>query len=142
MTQPVVRPLLLPAVADPLPEDAVLVAQPVAHRRELQCRHGIEEAGGQPAEPAVAQSRVRLLVQDLDPLAAALVERLLDQGIEHEIHDVVGERAANQKLDRNIVDPLRILPRVGLVRPQPAFGQNVSHRAGGRFVALPFVGGL
>ncbi len=44
----------------------MLIAHSVAHRRKLQRRHGIEETGGQAAEPTIAEARVRLLVQDLD----------------------------------------------------------------------------
>ncbi len=66
----------------------------------------------------------------------------LDQGIEHQVHDVVGERAADQKLDRDIVDPLRILARVGLVGAQPAVREDVADRAGGGLETLPRVGQL
>ena len=41
MAQPIVRALLLPAVANSLPEDAMLVAQSVAHRRQLHRRHRV-----------------------------------------------------------------------------------------------------
>jgi len=70
MTQPVVRALLLPAVADFLPEDAMLVAQSVAHRRQLHRGHRVEEARGQTAEAAVAQTRIGLLVKHLPPTRA------------------------------------------------------------------------
>ena len=136
MAQPIVRPLLLPAVANLLAEDAVLVAQPVAHRRQLQRRHRIEIAGGEPAQAAVAQACIRLLVEDLHPAPAVLVEGALDYRIEHEIEDVVGERAADEELDRQIVDALRVLARVGLVGAQPTVGENVSHGACGRLVAF------
>jgi len=65
-----------------------------------------------------------------------LVESLLDHGIEHEVHDIVAERAANEKLHRDIVDPLRILACVGLIRTQPAFRKDVSYRSGGGFIAF------
>jgi hypothetical protein len=141
IAQPVVRALLLPAVANFLPEDAVLVAKPIAHRWQRHRRHRVQEAGREAAEAAVAQACIGFLVKNLHPLAAVLVEAPLDHGIEHEVHDVVAERAANEKLNRDIIDPLRILARVGLLRTQPAVRKNVSHRAGGGFVALPRVGG-
>jgi hypothetical protein len=71
-----------------------------------------------------------------------LVEGPLDHGIEHEIHHIVAERAADEKLDRDIVNPLRILACVGLVGTQPALRQYVSHRAGGGLVAFARIGGL
>ena len=142
MTQPVVRALLLPAVAKLLPKDAVLVAHAVAHRRELECGHRVEETGRQPAEPSVAEAGVRLFVENLDPLAAVLVESLRDDGVEHQIHDVVGERPADEEFDREIINPLRILARVSLVRAQPAVRKDVSHRPGGGFKPVPSVGRL
>ncbi len=95
----------------------MLVAQSVAHGRQLHRRHRVEEAGRQTAKTAIAQTRVRLLVKDLPPLAA--VKTPPDHRIEHEVQNVVAERAADEKLDRNVVDPLWILVRVGLVRLQP-----------------------
>ena len=116
MFEPIVRAFLLPAVAYFLLEDAMLVAQSIAHRRQLHRRHRVKEAGRQPAEAAIAQPGVGLLVKDLPPFAAVAAETLLDDRIEHEVHDIVAERTADEKLDREIVDPLRILARVGLVR--------------------------
>ena len=101
-----------------------------------------EEAGRQTAEPAVAQTCVGLLVKNFPPLVSVLVEGLPDHRIEHEVHDVVAERAADEKLDRDVVDPLRILACIGFVRAQPAVGKSVSHRAGGGFVAFARIGGL
>ena len=99
-----------------------------------------EEAGRQTAKAAVAQARVGLLVKNLPPLVAVLIESPLDHGIEHEIHHVVAERAADQKLDRDVVDPLRILARVSLVGAQPTIRNDVPHRTGRGFVALARVG--
>jgi hypothetical protein len=117
-------------------ENAVLVTQAIADRRQLHRRHRIQEAGGQAPQPAIAESRVGLLMEDLPPLAAVFAETPLDLGVEHEIHDVVAERAPNKELDRKIVDPLRVLARVSVIRLQPAAGKNVSHRAGRGLVAL------
>src|SRR5262245_4019325 len=57
--QPVIRLLTLPAILDGLLEDAVLVAQTIAHAGNLHRRHRINEAGRQPAEAAVAQPSIR-----------------------------------------------------------------------------------
>ena len=76
--EPVVRLLALPAVLDGLFEDAVFVSQAVAHGRQLHGRHRVQEAGRQSAEPAIAQRRVRLLLEQLDPVdadAAAVASR-------------------------------------------------------------------
>ena len=72
--EPVVRLLVLPAVLDRLPEDAVFVAQAVAHGRQLQRGHRVEEAGRQAAEPAVAQAGVGLLLEQLEPVEVLLLD--------------------------------------------------------------------
>lgn len=63
--QPVVRLLELPAVLDALLEDAVVVAQAVAVRREADRGHRVEEARRQTPETAVAQTRVLLDLLEL-----------------------------------------------------------------------------
>jgi hypothetical protein len=128
--QPVVGLLALPAIGQRLPEDAVLVAQPVAHRRQLAGGQGIEEAGGEPAEPAIAEPGVGLLVEQPDPVEIVAPHRLLDHRIEQQVVDVVGQRPADQELHRQVVDPLRVLPLVGLLGVEPAMGEQVAHRPG------------
>src|SRR5580692_7401027 len=45
--QPVFRRLLLPAVANDLPEQAIVVANAVAMSGDRQCRHTVHETGGE-----------------------------------------------------------------------------------------------
>ena len=61
VAQPLVGHLDLPAVADLLVEDAELVADAVADRRDLERRERVHVAGGEPAEAAVAEARLLLL---------------------------------------------------------------------------------
>ena len=77
--QPVVRLFVLPAVLDGLLEDAVFIAQAVAHGRELHRGHGIEEAGRQAPEPAITQTRVGLLFEQLEPIEVLLLDGLSAQ---------------------------------------------------------------
>ena len=128
--QPVVRLFLLPAVLDRLPEDAVFVAQPVAHGRELHRRHRVEEAGRQAPEPAVAQARVGLLFEQLEPIEVLLLDGLLRERIEQEVGDVVGQRAADEELHREVVDALGVLALVRVLRVDPSLRKDVPHGAG------------
>ena len=109
---------------------------------ELQGRHRSRKQAAKRPRPPLPKPASGSSSNNFHPLPAVLVEGPLDYGIEHEIHDVVAERAADEKLDRDIVDPLRILARIGLIRAQPALRKNVSHRAGGGFVAFSRIGGL
>ena len=83
----------------------------------LQRGQRVDEAGRQPAEAAVAEPGVRLLLERArsSPTAgrstASPHERL-----EPQVDDVVGQRAADQELHRQVVDPLRVLALVGLPR--------------------------
>ena len=140
-TEPVVRVLPLPAVLDRLPEHAVLVAQPVAHGRQLHRRHRVEEAGREPPEAAVAEAGVGLLLEEAEPVEVVLRDDLPRDRIEQQVHDVVGERAADQELHRQVVDPLRVLALVGLLGAYPSLGQDVAHGASEGLEAFARSGG-
>src|SRR6516225_5315990 len=58
--QPAVRVFHLAAIFDGLPENAVLVPETIARRRDLHRREGVDEACGQAAEAAIAESGVGL----------------------------------------------------------------------------------
>ena len=72
---PVVRQLDLLAVNNALAEDAEFVADGVARGRDVERRHGVEIAGGEAAEAAVAEARVRLALKNVRCAKAQLVER-------------------------------------------------------------------
>jgi hypothetical protein len=135
-TEPVVGRFLLPPVPHGLPEDAVFVAQAIPHGRDLHRGHRIEEAGGQAPETSVAEPCVGLLLQELEPVELPLLGRLSRQVIEKEVGDVVGERATDEEFHREVVDALRDLALVGLLRAHPSLGENVAHGAGHGLEAL------
>ena len=93
---------LLPAVLDRLPEDAVLVAQPVAHGRELHRGHRIEEAGGEPAEPAIAEAGVGLLLEKRQPVELLLVRKRPRNRVEAagSVMLLASERPIRNSIDR------------------------------------------
>lgn len=62
--EPVVGLFELTAAAEGLSEDALLVAQAVAHGGELEGGHGVEEAGGESSEAAVAEAGIGFLLED------------------------------------------------------------------------------
>ena len=139
--EPVVRLFVLPAVLDGLAEHAVFVTQPVAHGRELHRGHRVEEAGRQAPEPAVAQARVGLLFEQAEPIEVLLLDGLPGERIEQEVRDVVGQRAADEKLHREIVDALGVLALVGVLREHPALREDVPHGAGEGLETLARAGG-
>ncbi len=121
---------------DGLPEDAVLVAQPVPRGWELHRCHRVEEASRQPPESAVAQSGIGFLFQEADPFEVFLSDGLLRHRLKQEIYYVVGERAANEKLHGKVVDALGVLARIRVLTVQPSLRQDVSHRTSKSLEAL------
>ena len=109
--QPVVGLLYLAALHDLLLKDAQLIADGIAGGRDLQGGHGIQIAGGQTAQTAVAQTGVRLLLKEVGGGVAQVLQRLL-QGIQQaEIVGVLLQRAAHEELHGQVVDlPLLVLP--------------------------------
>ena len=91
-----------------LAENAVFIAQTVADGGVLQGRQGIDEAGGEAAEAAVAETGVRLLLDQYLEVPALLLHRLPHDRVRREIHDVVAKRPAEQKFHRQVVNALRI----------------------------------
>ena len=76
--EPFVGIFLLPALIDDLAEQAVIVADAVADRGDRQRRHALHEAGGEPAEAAIAERRIRLAFAQLRQRHAEIAERDLE----------------------------------------------------------------
>ena len=89
-TQPVVRLFMLPAALDGLFEDAILVTQPIAHRRQLHRRHRVEKASRKTPEPAVSETSVGLFFDEADPIDVLLLGNSLREGIEQKVGDIFG----------------------------------------------------
>ena len=95
-----IRPLFLPAVFDRLLEHPVLVTEPITHRRQLHCRHRIQEACRQTSQTAIAEPSVGLLFEQGEPIYPLLLDQFFRDRIEQKVFDVVGQRSAKQELNR------------------------------------------
>ena len=104
--EPVLRRFLLPAAADDLAEQAVVVADAVAVRGDGQRRHAVHETGGEAAEAAIAERRVGLDPAQVRKIDAELVERFRHRLRDAEIGQGVEQQAADQELERKIIDAL------------------------------------
>ncbi len=128
LPQPVFRVLDLTAAAKALPEQPVLVADAIAHRRAAQRRQALHEAGREPPEAAIAQRRVGLVLKRRGEVDAQLGHRLLDLVAHPDIDDRVLEQPADQEFHRQVVDPL-LLPLVGRPRRrEPGIDESVPDR--------------
>ena len=104
--EPVLGRFLLPAAADDLAEQAVVVADAIAMRGDGQRRHAVHEAGGETAEAAVAERGVGLDPAQVREIDAELVERLRHRLGDAEIGHRVEQQAADQEFEREIIDAL------------------------------------
>src|SRR5436309_3050881 len=95
MSQPMVGLGDLKAVVNALPKNPVFVSQSIAHRRNLQRGQRVNKTGRQPAQAAVAQTRVRLAFDDVMPIEAWLsAEDFANVMLKVQIDDVVNQAAA------------------------------------------------
>ena len=134
--EPVLRPFLLPAVVQPLFEQAVLVADAVAVGRNAERRHRIHEAGGQPPEPAIAERGVRLGGADAVEIDAEAFERAPRRRHEAQIGQCIEKKPADEEFDRQVIDPL-LLFVLGLgARLHPDIDDAVADGEGGRLIPV------
>ena len=88
----------LAAVVDFLAEHAVFIPQAIADRGNLERRQRIDKTGGQPAQAAIAQPGVWLLLEQHVPVLACIRgEVVADELLYLQIGNVVGKRSPDQK---------------------------------------------
>ena len=58
------------------------------------------------------------------------LDHVVHDRVEQKVGNVVGQRSADEKLHREIVDALAILALIGLLRTQPSLREDVAHGAG------------
>ena len=102
--QPVVGQLHLLAVHDLLLEETQLVADGVAGGGDLQGGHGLQVAGGQTAQTAVAQAGVGFHLEEVGGGEAQVLNGLLQLGQDAQVVGVFLQGAAHEKLQGQIVD--------------------------------------
>ena len=139
--EPVVGFLDLVAVLDGLAEDAVVVADAVAVAGELEGGEGIEEAGGEAAEAAVAEAGVAFEVAQDVPGEAEVGHGLLDAFIHLEVDDIVAHGAADEVLHGEVVGALGAGLVVGDGGADPAVDEAVADGEGEGVVAVVVGGG-
>src|SRR5262249_44974076 len=140
VAQPVVGIFLLPAVYKRLPKHAVLISQTITGRRKLHSSHRVEKAGSESAKTSVAETCVRLLLDQFEPVNTVLFDHSLNYWVEQQIRDVIGQRTPEKKLHRQVVNPFRILSLIRGFGLHPALRQDITHRVSESFEALPRAG--
>ena len=134
--QPVVVLLDLVPAVDLLLEHPEVVADAVPDGRHLQRRQRVHEAGGQPAEPAVAEAGIPLALEDLPEVEPVVGGHLHRRVVEAHVHETEAEAAPGQELRREVADPLDVLLDVRPLGRQPAVNQPIADRMGERVVEI------
>ena len=128
LAQPVLRGLDLTAPLEQLAEQAVLIADPVAIGRAADRRHRFHETGRQPPQAAIPKRGIRFIADQCPQIHADRRHRSIGLVVKAEIDDRILQQAPDQKLHRQVADPL--MPRrPGLAgRGEPRPDDPVAHR--------------
>ena len=97
--EPFVGGLVLGAVHDLLLEEAVAITHAVAVARDALVRHGVEEAGGEAAQAAIAERRIGLVLLERVEVAPKLGQAVLHKVMDAKVQQVVIEQTTDQELD-------------------------------------------
>ena len=128
--QPVVGQLDLLAVHDLLLEDAQLVADGVAGEGDVQGGGGVQVAGRQTAQAAVAQTGVGLLLEEVGGGEAQGLNGL-GQGLHHpQVVGVLPQGTAHEELHGQVVDLAGVLVPLLVGGFELALGDDVPHHQG------------
>ena len=126
--EPAVGFLDLLSIDDALAEDAVVVAKTIAHAREIQRTQRVEEAGGQAAKTAIAETGVDFEVTQGVPVETIFLEGLGAFLVELEVDDVVAEETSDKELQREIGDATLVLGVVTLLGVHPPLDDPITDR--------------
>ena len=126
--EPVLRQFVLPAVVDALLEQAVLVADAVAIGRDAERRQAVHVAGGEPAEPAIAERGIGLDVAQPIEIGAEAFQRGARRLDQPQVCQRVEQQAADQEFYRQVIDAFFLCP-LGLgARRAGSVDDAVAHR--------------
>ena len=127
---PVVRQLHLLSLHDLLLEDTQLIADGIAGGGDLQRGHAVQIAGGQTSQTAVAQTGVRLHVENIRRLEAQLADGGGQIVQQLQIEGVFHQAAPHEKLQRQVVHLALFLVRRLLPRLDAALRHDVAEHHG------------
>jgi len=140
IAQPVVGNLYLGAVNNFLSEDAVLITDAVAVRRNRHGRHRVKKTGGQSSQTAVTKPGILLLGKNLGEIMAERFHGVTEIIQQSQIQQRVFQRTPHQKFQRDVIDPLGVFIVICLLRVHPAGYHPLSYRVGKGDVDITFQG--
>jgi hypothetical protein len=106
LAPPTVGTFDLVALANFLAKQTKFVVDPVGISGHVEGCQRIQETGGEPPQAAVAQRRVRLLIEKDLQVDAVLSQKVAADVHDAEVEEVVLQRAADQELQRQVIQLL------------------------------------
>ena len=103
LREPWIGIFLLEVVLEGLSEEAQVVVQADSLAGKPHCGDGVQEAGGQTAQPAVTQRGLRLRLLNLRQGFPVFLQEPGHLVIEPQVDEVVGQKLSRQELRRDIV---------------------------------------
>ncbi len=131
-----VRLFNLIAIIDALAEHAILVADTIAHNRQLQCCTTVEKTRRQAPETTVAQTGIRLRLDQILITQAEIGQGLFHFLIQPQVKHRIPQGTTHQKFQRQVVTAPRISIFVGLPAVFPALHQTIADSQCQRFVSV------
>ena len=135
--KPFIRIFVLPALRNDLAEQAEIVTDAIADGGDGQRRHALHEACREPPQAAIAERRVRLAFAQVVQAYAEIAKRCLEHRQQPHIVQRVGKQTADQKFEREVIDPLAAGIVALLFRHQPAVHDAVAQRQRRCLVPVP-----
>ena len=101
---------------------------------QSQRGHGINEAGRQAPEAAIAKPRVRFLGKEVIDIDVDILEHIAEYFLEAKVDEIRVEQPAEQELNGKIIHLLFLMLHIGPVRLDPIFRNVLLHRCCDRFI--------
>ncbi len=124
--QPLVGIFLLPAIADDLAEQTEIVTDAVADGGNAERCHAFHEARGETPEATIAERCVRLAFAQIRQADAEIAQCRVEQRQQPHVVQRVGEEAADQEFEREVIDALAARVVAQFFRRQPAVHDAVA----------------
>jgi hypothetical protein len=133
---PVIGMLNLIAILENLLEDPELIPDAITHRRYVQGRQRIEQAGGQPSQAPVPQPRLHIAGLESIKGYTEAGKRLAGQAGGAGVQGILAKLAAQHVLRRQVINKLRVGHIMRLGRPGPALREAVPDGDGQRPISI------
>ena len=126
VAEPVVGFFHLAVIDDELFENAEIVTDPVSVGGQFESRHGVEEAGGETSESAVAESRVDFLFPQFFDFKSELRHRFFCRIVDAEVDHGVADGSADQEFEGDVADGFGFFLFINVLGGEPFFHHEVA----------------